>query len=229
MQEVRRFRFIIDDNVFLKDPETSNIGKKIVEYAILMIDEIGFESFTFRKLAQKIQSTESTIYRYFENKHKLLIYILSWYWNWLEYQLVFKTVNFTSSEKKLKTAISIITDPISTEDPTFEHINEVALHNIVTSESSKAYLTKEIDKDNKEGYFQGYKSLCMRFSNLIHDINPDYPYAASLSSIIIEGAHQQKFFAQHLPTISDAKRDDNGTILSFITDMVFKTISKAIL
>ena len=227
MEEVRRIRFIINDNVFLKDPETSVIGKKIVEYAILMIDEVGFESFTFRKLAQKIQSTEATIYRYFENKHKLLIYILSWYWNWLEYQLVFKTVDFSSSEEKLKMAISIVTDPISAEDPTFEHINEVALHNIVISESSKAYLTKEIEKDNKEGYFQGYKSLCTRFSNLIHSINPEYPYAASLSSIIIEGAHQQKFFAQHLPTISDAKKDDNGTILDFITNMVFNTISNS--
>ena len=37
------------------------------------------EEFTFRKLAQKINTTEASVYRYFENKHRLLIYILAWY------------------------------------------------------------------------------------------------------------------------------------------------------
>ena len=224
---ISKIRFVVNEKVFLKDPESTSTGKKIVEYGILVIDEIGFESFTFKKLAARIECTEATIYRYFENKHKLLIYLLSWYWNWLEYNLVFKTNNISSPNQRLRIAIEIIADPISREDPAFEHINEISLHNIVISESSKAYLTKEIDRDNKEGYFSTYKSLCQRFTQLIKDINPSYPFAASLSSTIIEGAHQQKFFAQHLPVLSDAKRDDNGTILDFLTDMVLKTISSS--
>jgi len=219
-----KIKFVINEKVFLKDPETTETGKKILEYGILLIDEIGFESFTFKRLANKIECTEGTIYRYFENKHKLLIYLLSWYWNWIEYILVFKTNNITSPTKKLKIAIEIIANPIFTEDPTFQHINEISLHNIVISESAKAYLTKEIDKNNKEGYYITYKSLCQRFAQLIKEINPSYPYAASLSSAIIEGAHQQKFFAQHLPSLSDSKVDSDGIILKFIKDMVFKTI-----
>ncbi len=224
-QLASRIRFRGNEKVFIKDPEISTTGKKIVEYSILMIDEIGFEAFTFKKLATRIESTEATIYRYFENKHKLLVYILSWYWNWLEYLLVFGTNNLSSPEEKLKIAIGIIADPITKEDPTFEHVNEIALHNIVISESSKAYLTKEIDRDNKEGYFLSYKSLCQRISQLIKEINPKYSYAASLSSTIIEGAHQQKFFAQHLPTLSDAQSEDNKALTEFLTDLVFKTIS----
>ena len=79
--------------IYLKDPETSALGKKIVEHSILLIEEIGFEDFNFKKLGQLISSNESSIYRYFESKHKLLIYLTSWYWSWIEYQLVLETVN----------------------------------------------------------------------------------------------------------------------------------------
>ena len=76
----------IDEKLYVKDPESSDLGKKIVEQSILLIDEIGFESFTFKKLGVRIHSNESSIYRYFENKHKLLLYLASWYWGWVEYK-----------------------------------------------------------------------------------------------------------------------------------------------
>ena len=44
----------VPDKVFIKDPETSNLGKRIVEHSILLINEIGFEGFTFKKLGNKI-------------------------------------------------------------------------------------------------------------------------------------------------------------------------------
>ena len=98
-------RITINDKLYLKDPESSNLGKRIVEESILMINDIGFESFTFKKLGQKIGSNESSIYRYFENKHKLLLYLASWYWGWLEYQLVFATNNIPDASTKLERAI----------------------------------------------------------------------------------------------------------------------------
>ena len=81
----------INDKLYLKDPESSDLGKRIIEQSILMIHDMGFERFTFKKLGSEIGSNESSIYRYFENKHKLLLYLTSWYWGWLEYQLVFAT------------------------------------------------------------------------------------------------------------------------------------------
>jgi AcrR family transcriptional regulator len=70
----------VNSKTYVKDPETSDLGKKIIKNSILLIDEIGFEEFTFKKLGEKIGSNESSIYRYFENKHKLLVYLSSWYW-----------------------------------------------------------------------------------------------------------------------------------------------------
>ena len=59
----------VPDKIFIKDPESSDLGKRIIEHSILLIDEIGFDSFTFKKLGVKIGSNESSIYRYFESKH----------------------------------------------------------------------------------------------------------------------------------------------------------------
>lgn len=40
-----------------------------------MIYKTGYEAFTFKKLAEDIGTTEAGIYRYFENKYKLLVYL----------------------------------------------------------------------------------------------------------------------------------------------------------
>ena len=47
--------------IYIKDPETSDLGKRIVEHSILLIHEIGFDNFTFKKLGLKIGSNESSI------------------------------------------------------------------------------------------------------------------------------------------------------------------------
>ena len=87
-QLLQSVKIAINEKLYLKDPESSELGKRIVEKSIVMINELGFDGFTFKKLGIAIKSNESSIYRYFENKHKLLLYLTSWYWGWLEYQLV---------------------------------------------------------------------------------------------------------------------------------------------
>ena len=214
----------IDEKVYLKDPETSEIGKNILREGILLMDELGFECFTFRKLANQIGSTEATIYRYFENKHMLLVYLISWYWNWQEYRLVFSTTNIPSAVERLKIAISILSGTI-VNDANFAHIDEISLQRIVVAESAKSFLTKEVDAENREGFFQSYKRLCRRVSDIIVEINPDYPYPASLVSTISESAHYQKFFALHLPSLTNFSEKAEGQLEEFLTDLALKTIS----
>ncbi|WP_196894064.1 TetR/AcrR family transcriptional regulator [Aureivirga marina] len=214
----------VNENIYLKNPESSDLGKKIIFGSIEMIDDIGFEAFTFRKLACSISSTEASIYRYFESKHKLLLYLTAWYWAWMEYKLVFSLINIISPEERLKRAVTIVTEPIE-EDSNFLHINEVKLNHIVISESSKAYLTKEVDSENKEGFFSGYESMVMRISKVIQEINPDYPNANMLVSTVIEGAHHQYYFTEHLPKLTTISEDRN-CITNFYIDLVFKVIQK---
>lgn len=212
----------VSTSVFLKNPESSDLGKRIITGSIDLIDEIGFESFTFRKLALKINSTEASIYRYFESKHKLLLYLTSWYWGWVEYKLVFNLANIKCCEERLEKAISILTQQVE-EDSSFTHINEVKLYSIVISESSKAYLTKFVDEENNEGVFSGYKQLVARVGEIIQEVNPKYKYPHMLISTVIEGAHHQRFFADHLPKLTDIIIGEDS-ITEFYKEIVFKAI-----
>lgn len=221
-----KIKIRVSGKLYLRDPDESSLGRSIVAESIVLIDKIGFESFTFRKLAEQINSTEASIYRYFENKHKLLIYLISWYWNWVEYRLVFATNNIESGEEKMRIAINMLASPVSEEDPNLEHVNEIALHNIVIAESAKAYLTKGVDKENREGSFSSYKSLCLGIVEFVKEINPNYEFPASLVSTVIEGAHHQKYFSEHLPSLSDTPKNDNEAIARFLTKLVFNTLSK---
>lgn len=212
----------VNENIFLKNPESSDLGKKIIQGGIELLDEAGFDAFTFNKLAKKINSTEASIYRYFESKHKFLLFITTWYWGWLEYRLVFALANINSPEDRMERAIKLLTEDV-VEKGTFPHINEIKLYRIVVSESSKAYLTREVDQQNKEGCFTGYKRLVQRVSDIILEINPDFKYPHMLVSTVIEGAHHQRYFAEHLPKLTDEIK--NGDAISqFYTDMVFKSI-----
>ena len=211
----------INEKIFVKDPESSNLGKRIIEESILMIHEMGFECFTFKKLGVKIGSNESSIYRYFENKHKLLLYLTSWYWGWLEYQLVFATNSIANPTEKLKKAIEIVTKETE-EDSSFSHINEIILNKIVINEYSKSYLTKEVDTENKEGYFIIYKRLVNRISDMIHAVDTDYAYPSSLSSTILEGSLHQYFLKDHFPSLTDCNVNNSPT--DYFLNLVFTSL-----
>ena len=97
-----QLKFKVNQSLFLKDPEGSTVGKAIVAKSIDLIYGIGFEQFTFKKLAQEINTTEATIYRYFSSKHKLLLYIMSWYWQYLEFLTKMRLSNVKNSKEKLE-------------------------------------------------------------------------------------------------------------------------------
>ncbi len=214
--------FRVNENTYIKDPESSELGRKILRGSIDLIYNDGLEAFTFRKLAHAIDSTEASVYRYFESKHKLLLYLTAWYWGWLEYRLVFATANIESGEERLERALRLLTEPVR-EDACFSHINEMKLDQIVIAESSKAYMTKAVDQENREGVFSGYKKLVERISTIILELNPSYKYPHMLISTVIEGAHHERFFAQHLPRLTDVVKGEDS-ITSFYCDLVFRAI-----
>jgi AcrR family transcriptional regulator len=215
------FKISVQDSIYSKDPESSSLGKKIVEHGILLIDEIGFEAFTFKKLGVKIGSNESSIYRYFDNKHKLLIYLTSWYWAWIEYRMVIETHSISDPKEKLIKAISITTQTVK-EDSTYTHVNEVLLNKIIISENSKSFLTKEVDTENQEGFFVTYKRVVSRIKDMISSLNTSYEYPASLASTIMEAGLHQHFLKEHFVSITDCSSEVSPT--DFLIDLVLKTL-----
>jgi AcrR family transcriptional regulator len=213
----------IPDCSYLKNPESSELGRKIVTGSIELIDDFGFEQFNFKKLAQHIQSTEASVYRYFENKHKIILYLTTWYWSWMDYRVALAVVNVDNPNDRLKRCLEVLTDkPVI--DTNFNHIDEERLNRIIISESSKSYLTKMVDEENKEGAFSAYKRLVARVSAVIYAVNKDFKYANMMVSTLIEGVHHQRFFAEHLPGLTTSIQGEDA-VSDFYTEMVFKMIT----
>lgn len=211
----------VPEKIYVKDPQSSTLGKRIVEHSILLINDIGFDNFTFKKLGALIGSNESSVYRYFESKHKLLLYLSSWYWAWIEYQFVIETHSIHNKKEKLIRAIEIVTRSTK-EDSNFTHINEVLLNNIMINENSKSFLTKEVDQENKDGYFVIYKRIVQRLKDIIIEVAPNYKYASSLANTIIDGSLHQHFLKDHFASITDC--NNNISPSEFYINLTLNTL-----
>ncbi len=214
----------MNEKLFLRDPEESDLGRNIIQHSIILIQKIGFEAFTFKKLAIEIKTTEAGIYRYFENKHRLLIYITAWYWSYLEYRVAYHTNNVTDPFLKLKRVIKLLATTVD-DDVKTNHVDEGILHQIIITEGSKVYLTKHVLEDNKHRFFKPYKDLCAVIGDIILECAPKYSYPKSLATTIIEMAHFQNFFMHNLPSLTDfGETKEESNVISFLEDLVFSTI-----
>ena len=218
-----RVALSINPSLYVKDPNSSLLGNKIVIDGISILDEMGFEQFTFKKLALKIETTEASVYRYFESKHQFLLYLINWYWGMIEYRLAFETANISDAKVKLKKTIHLLT---SIPDPEVEIVfdAEVTLKRVVINEASKVYFTKEVDKENEHGAYAVYKSIVSKVVEILEEINPNYPYGAMLVTTIIESSNQQRFFGEHLPRLTNTS-PQKDTYEQFALDLVFKSLA----
>lgn len=218
----------MNQKLFLRDPESSELGRRIVQQGILLIDDLGFEEATFRKLAERINTKEASIYRYFENKHRLLVYLVAWYWQSLEYQLIFATNNLTDPREKLERVLGLLLRKgggLTTGETPDQTIDPDALYRVVIRESSKAYLTHHVTEDNRQQLFKPYKDLCGRMAGIILEYRPAYPYAHSLASSLVETAHYQAYFAENLPSLTDfGSPSDEQQVIRFLRHILFSAL-----
>ena len=220
-----QLKFTVNDKIFIRDPERSETGKQIVKTSIDLLYNLGFEQFTFKKLATAIGSTEATIYRYFENKHRILLYIMNWYWSYLEFLVEFKLQNITDKKMRLKIIIGLLTQELPESTSKLDY-NKKFLTRIVIAESSKAYLVKDVSEINKNAAFKPYKDVCAKIAGVIKEYNPKYKYPRSLSSTVIEASHQQQYFSEYLPRLTDTSAAGKTNFTAgFLEDLVFKTLA----
>jgi AcrR family transcriptional regulator len=214
-------KFQFNESLYTRDPQETDLGRKIIKHSILLMDQIGFEAFTFKALAGEIGSTEKSIYRYFPNKHLLLLFLSSWYWEWVRYLIDLNNTNIQDPALKLKMTIKNIVYANS-ENPLNDYVNENILHRLVINEGSKSYHTCTVDDENKVGLFLSYKALVNEVAGIISELKPDFPYAVSLASSLFDMAKNQIFFAQHLPKMTDlsnkkGKEEELIKMLEFFT------------
>jgi AcrR family transcriptional regulator len=198
----------INEKLYLRDPQRSEVGRRILRHSILLMDEIGLESFTFKKLAEHAETTEATIYRYFESKHLLLLYLINWYWAWTSVQIDMAVQNIADAEDRLLRAIKAVVSA-SRRNVSVEYIDEDVLHRIVVVEGTKAYHSKDVDSQNKEGFFLAYKALSAKLAGMILAVNPAFEYPKALATNILEMARNHVYFAEHLPRLTDVKSGEH--------------------
>ena len=220
-------KIVLNEGLYLRDPQETNLGKNIIRNSILLIDDIGFEDFNFKKLAIEMDSTEASVYRYFENKHMLLLYLVSWYWEWVSYLIDYNTHNIDDPKKCLRIVIKTIVNA-SVEFPAIDYVNESVLHRLVIAEGTKAYHTKSVDEENKTGFFINYKKLSEKISKVILRLNPKFPYPRALASNLFEMANNHIYFAQHLPRLTDVKvkRNDFSQVETMLDYFAFAILKK---
>lgn len=215
--------FTIDKSLFLRDPEQTPLGKKIVSQAIVLIDEHGFDAFNFKMLANQIESTEASVYRYFRNKHQLLCYCVSWYWTWLEYLIEFRTNNISDPKRKLEIAIATLLES-DICDPNIPHIDESILHRVVVSESARVYMMRLSDGADYKSILHGYKLLCDQLMGFIKAINPKYKYARELMETLISTAHNQ-IFQIYQSNDHKAVRADHQKTEAFLNHLILDCVN----
>jgi AcrR family transcriptional regulator len=227
MHAIQGVKFNLNEYLYIKDPQNTEFGNRLLKGTIELMSEIGFEAFTFKKLAQRLGTAEASIYRYFTNKHLLLLYLYCLYWEWVSFLLSINLRNIKEPEMKLKVVIRTVVNA-SFDSPLTAYINENLLHRIIIQEGSKAYHINDVDEENKKGLFLSYKSLVEKISNIILEVAPGFPYSKSLASNLFEMANNQIYFAEHLPRLTDLKKGDDvhEALEEMIIHFTFKILGK---
>ena len=192
--------------LYLRDPQSTDLGREIIAGGIHMLDALGLERLTFRKLAAEVGCTEASIYRYFKSKHQLLIYLVSWYWDWVHYLIQRAAGEAVGPVEKLRAGVRALTQPM-VANPAVAYIDERLLHRVVLTEGTKAYHSKTTDQHNQAGVFLPYKQLVGTLAALILAVDADFPYPRTLASSLFEMAHNHVYFAEHLPRLTDLTDD----------------------
>jgi len=204
----------VHPDLYVKDPETSALGKKIIEHGLKLLDEVGFEAFTFKKLGERIGSNESSVYRYFESKTRLLYYYSHRYWVWLEYRLVFGTTNITDPLLKLEKAIVLLIEPIL-DDLQTAHLDEQLLHKIIVSEFGRIQPSRHATMEATLIRPEALNRIKQRLSAMIQHVNHLYPFALPLANTLIEAGHFQQL---------ESTTNEAGSQTAFFIDLIHRCL-----
>lgn len=196
------FRIEVNSSLFIKNPTSSKLGESIVKEGLSLLENIGYEDFTFKKLAISIQTTESTLYRYFENKHQFLMYLFNYYWTWMEVNFTMAITNISDPKEQLKRIIGVLVTQAPQKIGSLL-LDEFLLKQVITNESSKTFLNKKVDEENKAGYYLTFKRNVCLISEVLLKMNPNYLYPNALAATIIEASFHQRYFGLHLPRLTN--------------------------
>jgi AcrR family transcriptional regulator len=213
----------LDESLYLKDPMGTEVGHELVRTGAELIAHDGLESFTMKKLATELGSPESTVYRYFQNKNQLMLYISSWYWSLLEWKIAFATANLSDARQSLDKALQVLSG--GTEEVQTAIVHEQLLNKIVIRESFKSLHICAPNTESCERFFGAYLNLTQRLAELISNVHRAYPMPKALAVTLIETAHYQQFLQHFIPALTEV-RVDNHHLQKLLHHIAFKALDE---
>ncbi|MBK9274003.1 MAG: TetR/AcrR family transcriptional regulator [Flavobacteriales bacterium] len=191
-----------DPALSLKDPESTGLGLRVLEEGLGLMNELGLEAFTFRKLADRMGSTEVTLYKYFPNKQRLLQYYYQLYWLWLRQVCGRIAERAHDPREALEDIVEAICGVWPRPLPPLQ-LDPHALRRLVIEEGMKSYLHKNVDDDNARRLFLPYKELSAFMAERLVACRADVPWPRSFATTVIEMAHSLPFAMEHLPSLTE--------------------------
>jgi AcrR family transcriptional regulator len=191
-----------DPVLHLRDPEGTRLGQAILSEGLVLMNELGLEAFTFKKLAARIDSTEVSLYKYFPNKQRLLQYYFQLYWLWLRQVCGRHAERSVDPLGTVRSVVDALCGVWPKDVPTAQ-LDPHALRLLVIEEGMKSYLHKNVDADNARRLFLPYKALSAFIAECLVAYRKDVPMPRSFATTIIEMAHSLPFAMEHLPSLTE--------------------------
>jgi AcrR family transcriptional regulator len=191
-----------DPALYLRDPEGTRLGQAILSEGLVLMNELGVEAFTFKKLAARIDSTEVSLYKYFPNKQRLLQYYFQLYWLWLRQVCGRHAERSVDPLGTVRSVVDALCGVWPKDVPTAQ-LDPFALRLLVIEEGMKSYLHKNVDADNARRLFLPYKALSAFIAECLVAYRKDVPMPRSFATTIIEMAHSLPFAMEHLPSLTE--------------------------
>ncbi|MBT8231279.1 MAG: TetR/AcrR family transcriptional regulator [Saprospiraceae bacterium] len=198
----RAISITVCPDTYHRNPLDTELGRNIIRHSIDLLSEKGFQCFNFKMLASSMKSTEASVYRYFENKQMLLVYLTSWYWEYLDYLIMIHTTNIEDPKKRLRIAIKTIVDGASHESQ-LDYINLKKLHKIIVEQSSKVIKSKKIENCKKQNLFSNFENLNDNLAKMIISCDSNFKYPSTLATNMLKMAIDHTYYAEHLCSVTE--------------------------
>ena len=212
-----RYHIEPDQSLSLRDT-TSPMGSRIVVEGLQLLNELGLEAFTFKKLSERISCSELTVYHYFANKQRLLQFYFQLYWLWLG-TLDEQSGSSLPPRERLHGTIRVLSG-IWPQDMLSAQLEPEALRELVINEGSKSFLHKNVDADNADKLFKPYKDLIAQVATELKACAPQLRSPRSFATTLVEMAHSLEFAMHHLPALTEiSKGKDRKQLAAFLIDL----------